>query len=362
MAQTQIRGSSQIIDATITAAKFVASLNLPTSQLQDGAKFIQRDGSVAFTAAQSMGGFTLSNVADAVAAQDAVNLRTAQALVNGIAVKPSCKVVAVANLALTGAQTIDAVACVAGDRVLLTAQTVPSQNGIWVVAAGVWSRPNDYAAASAQKEGILIIVAEGTTYHDTKWLAITDGAITVDTTSTTWTQDMSGTVYAAGNGISLTGNTFAVKTGNGIAFDGSNNITVTANGTSLNVSASGVKVSDGTPGQVMLANAANAATFISLSGDVSITGAGVATVNSTAGSGFLKYAGIVGNETPGGLVNGANTAYTLASIPQSNSLELFLNGMLLEPGAGNDFTIVGTAITMLFAPLTGDKLRAYYTK
>ena len=362
MAQTQIRGSSQIIDATVTAAKFVSGLNLATSQLADAANFILRGGSTAFTATQSMGNNLLTNVADAVSSQDAVNLRTAQALINGIAVKPAVKVVAVVNITLTAVQTIDGVSLVAADRVLLTAQTTASQNGVWIVAAGSWTRPLDYAAASSQKEGILIIVAEGTTYHDTKWLAITDGVITVDTTTTTWNQDLSGIIYSNGNGISLTGSTFAVKTGNGIAFDGSNNVTVTPNGASLNVAAGGVKISDGISGQLMLAGTGGLAAFTSLSGDITITGAGVSTVNTTAGTGFLKYAAIVSNETPGGLVNSSNTAYTLANSPQVSSLELFLNGMLLEPGAGNDYTIAGTAITMLFAPVTADKVRAYYTK
>jgi hypothetical protein len=34
--------------------------------------------------------------------------------------------------------------------------------------------------------------------------------------------------------------------------------------------------------------------------------------------------------------------------------------MLMEPGTGNDYTISGKTITMLFAPQSGDKLRAYY--
>lgn len=362
MAQTQIRGSTQIIDGTITLSKLVSNLALPTSQLADGVKLIMRDGSVTFTAAQSFGGFNITNVADPVNPQDGVNLRTAQALINGIAIKGSVHVVSIANVVLTGLQTIDGITLVAGDRVLLQAQTTASQNGIWVAASGSWTRPLDYAAASTQKEGILVIVAEGTTYHDTKWLAITDGVITVDTSSTTWNQDLSGIIYTNGNGINLVGSTFSVKTGNGVSFDGSNNVTLTLNGSSLNNSSSGIKIADGVAGQLMLANASNAATFTTMSGDVTVTNAGVTTVSSTAGTGFLKYAAIVANETPSGLVNSTNTAYTLANTPQSGSLQLFQNGQLLEPGAGNDYTISGITVTALYAPTTGDKIRAYYTK
>ena len=96
--------------------------------------------------------------------------------------------------------------------------------------------------------------------------------------------------------------------------------------------------------------------------DVTVTNAGVTTVSSTAGSGFLKYAAIVANETPTGSVNSSNTSFTLANTPQSSSLQLYQNGVIMEPGAGNDYTISGLTITALYAPTTGDKLRAYYTK
>lgn len=362
MAQSLIRGSTQILIGSITADRLVNNLNLATSQLADAANFILRTGVTAFTADQSMGGFKITNMSDAVGVTDAVNLRTAQALINGIAIKYSCRVASVANVPLTGLQTIDSVSLVAGDRVLLTAQSTAAQNGPWVVASSAWTRPSDYTAASAQKEGIMIIVAEGTIYHDTKWLAITDGVITVDTTPTSWQQDLSGVVYTNGNGLSLTGSTFAVKNGNGISFDGSNNIQVNPNGASLNVSASGVKISDGTAGQVMVAGAGGLAAFTSFSGDVTISGTGVATVTSTSGTGFVKYGAIVSNETPTGAVNSANTAFTLTFTPAVGSLQLYLNGQLLEPGIGNDYTISAAAITMLFVPTTGDKLRAYYTK
>lgn len=361
MSRSLIRGTSQILAQSIDNTLFVSNLALPTAQLAEGTLFVKSNGSVAFTADQSMGGFKLTNVADAVANTDAVNLRTAQALVNGVAIKPAVKTVAVANQSLTGLPTIDGITMVANERILLTAQTTASQNGIWLVQSGAWTRPTDFAAASTQKEGIMVLVAAGTIYHDTKWLCITDGVITVDTTPLVWNQDLSGISYTNGSGLSLTGSTFAVKLGTGLTFDGSQNVTLSLSGTSLN-NAAGLKIADGTAGQVMLAGAAGAAAFTTISGDVTVSSSGVTTVNHTAGSGFLKYTDNVHNETPTGLINTSNTAFTLANTPTNASLQLFLNGQLLEPGAGNDYTITGTAITMLFAPTTGDKLRAYYTK
>lgn len=365
MAQSLIRGSTQIMPGTIPASALVSSLNLPTSQLQDGASFIRSTGTVAMAASLSMGGFTITNLGTPVNGTDSATKSYVDALANGLSFKNAVRALGAANITLTGTQTIDGVALSVNDRVLLTAQTTGSQNGLWTVQSGAWTRPADWAAASTQKEGAYVLVdPDGTTYKNSKWYCSNTGTITVDTTSTAWAQDTSGTSYANGQGLSLTGTTFAVKIGNGMTFDGSNNVTLSpATGGLLTVAAGGVGITNSsTAAQLIVSNASNQAAWVSASGDVTVSNAGVFTVNNTAGSGFLKYGNMVNNETPGGTINGANTAFTLANTPQSSSLELFLNGQLLEPGAGNDYTISGTAITMLFAPLSGDKLRAYYWK
>lgn len=365
MAQTLIRGGSQIMAGTIPASAFASSLNLPTSQLQDGASFIRSTGTVAMAASLNMGSFTITNLGTPVNGTDAASKSYVDALANGLSFKNAVRALAASNITLTGTQTIDGVALVVNDRVLLTGQTTGSQNGLWTVQTGAWTRPSDWAAASVQKEGAYVLVEpEGTTYKNSKWFCTTPTNITVDTTSNAWQQDTSGTSYSNGQGISLTGTTFAVKTGNGLGFDGSNNVTITAaTGGLLTVAAGGVGITNSSSAaQLIVSNASNQAAWVSASGDVTVSNAGVFTVNNTAGTGFLKYGNMVNNETPGGTVNGSNTAFTLANTPQVSSLELFLNGMLLEPGAGNDYTVSGTAVTMLFAPLSGDKLRAYYWK
>lgn len=82
---------------------------------------------------------------------------------------------------------------------------------------------------------------------------------------------------------------------------------------------------------------------------------------SSVGS-ALGASNIVTRETPSGSVNGSNTAFTLANTPTSGTEEVYLNGILQEPGAGNDYTISGGTITYLTAPLTGDKIRVSYLK
>lgn len=355
MAQTLIRGSTQILDASITAAKLAGGIAL--SQITGGTGLIKADGTVAYAADQSFGNFKITNLADPVAAQDAVNLRTAQSLINGVAIRRA-RVVATTNQTLTGLPTIDGVTLTSGQVVLLTAQTTASQNGPYAVAAGSWARPSDWAAASSQKS-TLWFVEEGTTSHDTKWIAITD-AITVDTTSVTITQDSSGTSYTNGNGLSLTGNVFAVKllsTG-GISFDGSQNLQIALDGTNLSTSASGLKIANGTAGQVMVAGAAGVAAFTTISGDATLASTGVLTLSGTV----LKTTSDVTNEVPAGTINGVNATFTLANTPIAGKEKIYLNGNRLFPGAGNDYTISAATITMLNIPSTGDRLTADYLK
>lgn len=66
-------------------------------------------------------------------------------------------------------------------------------------------------------------------------------------------------------------------------------------------------------------------------------------------------------EVPTGTINGVNTSFTLAAAPSpSASLQLYLNGQQLIAGAGADYTLSSTTITMASAPKTGDLLIAFY--
>lgn len=69
----------------------------------------------------------------------------------------------------------------------------------------------------------------------------------------------------------------------------------------------------------------------------------------------------VESETPAGLINGVNTAYTLAFTPvYSSTVSVFLNGLLQTQGV--DYTISGANITMTVAPALAQILKANYIK
>ena len=74
----------------------------------------------------------------------------------------------------------------------------------------------------------------------------------------------------------------------------------------------------------------------------------------------LTYDKLVVRETPVGAVDGVNAVFTLANTPYAATETVFLNGMMLEPGETNDYTLVGKDITFVVAPLTGDRIKVSY--
>ena len=65
-------------------------------------------------------------------------------------------------------------------------------------------------------------------------------------------------------------------------------------------------------------------------------------------------------ESPTGVIDGSNTVFVLAAEPNMNKESVFLNGLLQEPGIGNDYTISGDTITFAVAPVAGDRIRVSY--
>jgi len=68
-------------------------------------------------------------------------------------------------------------------------------------------------------------------------------------------------------------------------------------------------------------------------------------------------------EIPSGTINGSNVTFTLAFTPTTSpSVILYLDGITLIQGGGQDYTISGATITMATAPATGQKLYASYSR
>lgn len=72
------------------------------------------------------------------------------------ATKAPCVASTTANITLSGEQTIDTVAVVAGNRVLVRNQTDASENGIYDVTVGAWTRSTDWNNADDVISGQLV--------------------------------------------------------------------------------------------------------------------------------------------------------------------------------------------------------------
>src|SRR3546814_20199510 len=74
-------------------------------------------------------------------------------LTTSVALKAPVRVATTANITRSGEQTIDGVAVVDGDRVLVKDQTSGVENGIYVVRATAWERARDFDGARDTGQG-----------------------------------------------------------------------------------------------------------------------------------------------------------------------------------------------------------------
>jgi hypothetical protein len=267
-----------ILDGSIDDSKIAAGAGIVSTKLADGANFIKKDGTIPMTGALNMGSQLITNVSTPSSTTDAANKAYVDNLYNNFPNlfknKDEAKAMMTTNVTISNPATavFDGVTLTANDRLVLTGQTAPAENGIYVFngSSSALTRSAD-ADSFAEIAGALIGVAAGGTTNGSKVLFFTN-------TST-------GTL-------------------------GSTAVTTTV-------------------------------------------------INSTPG---LLASNFVDDETPSGTPNGVLVTFTLANTPIAGSVKLYIEGIRLTVGAGNDYTISGANITMLTAPLTGEKLRADYRK
>lgn len=296
MATTQIR-NEQVQDDTLTNAKVSASAAIATSKLADGALFIKSNGTVAFAADQSMGGFKITNLGTPSTSTDAATKGYVDTAVVGL-------------LDYQGGLDCSAnpnyPAASKGDTY---AVTVAGKVG---GASGTSVDVGDFIVANADNAG-------GTQAGvGSSWNIIEHNLV--------------GALLAANN-LSDVASAATSRTNLGATTVGANIFTV----------------SNPSAVRFIQINADNSVTLLSASGLASAIGALSGTM--------------VVRETPSGTVNGSNPTFTLAHTPVAGSESLFVNGILQDSGAGNDYTISSATITFLTGaiPQSGDKVRASYT-
>lgn len=480
MAVTKIRGTQIMVDT------------IPNEQLEAGLSYIRTNVAEKMTVDFDINSNRIKNVPDAPAAgSDAVNKNYVDAVASGLEIKKAVRAASLANISAIGIANkiasivADDVTLVAGDRVLLMAQTNKVENGIYDVKTDGTdlylqrSADADGTPASEVVSGMFCFVTEGTAYDNMGMVLATNNPISVGTTELVFTPFSGAGQIDAGAGLTKEGNRLDVGAGNGIAvtsdaiaanidtksaltfgisgeslgkiqvvvdtlsalkinetlglqvavnaeannalkidavsndlqvlvdpakalkIDGNNGIQLlldsatvglhnaakidATNGLSVPVDYAKALVIDAVNGLQLVVdpivnNAAKISETLGLEVLVDVTsnnnalilnGSKELQVPVKANSGIyidgvnglaLNMGDFVSShysrmETPVGLVDGANTAFTPASTMVAGSETVFLNGIALDSG---DYSVAANVITLAPAPIAGDKIRVSY--
>lgn len=377
MARTQINGV-QIEDLDVRNAQIATDAGIVYSKLEKIP--LAQDGTGAMTGDLNVDGNRVTNVPNTPSdGQDAVNKNYVDSVAQGLDVKESVRATTTANITLSGAQTIDGVSLVAGDRVLVKNQTNAEDNGIYVVATSAWARADDADSDADVTSGMFTFVEEGTANADTGWVLTTDNPITVGTTELAFAQFTGAGQIVAGAGLTKSGNTLAVGDGDGITV-GADSVSVNVDDTTIEISADNLQVKDGGIDENKIASSALGDGLTGGSGTtISIElatnsglqfNSGALEVKLKAGGGISKDGdGLylsgssetrVVRETPTGTQDNSNKDFDLANTPATGSEMVFLNGILQNVGASNDYTISGLTITFNDAPKSKDVILVTY--
>jgi hypothetical protein len=199
MPETTIAGR-QIRDGAITNSKVAAGAAIESSKLADGANFVKKDGTVAFTGNQSMGNNKLTTLGTPTDSGDA----TTKGYVDGlIAALPSAykyrnvhaATTADINLSNPGTSTFDGHTLTSGQRLLVWQESNSADNGIYVFngSSSALTRATD-SDAWDELTGTLVYVDQGTTYGDKRFYCTSNTGGTLGSTAVTYTQDTAGTL------------------------------------------------------------------------------------------------------------------------------------------------------------------------
>jgi hypothetical protein len=254
----------------------------------------------------------ITGLADPTDAQDAATKAYVDARSAGLDPKASVRAATTANITLSNTQTVDGVALAVGNRVLVKDQTTASQNGIYIVASGAWTRSSDMDEPAEMSSGVFFFVEEGTANADAGFVITTDGGtIVVGTDAVNFTQFSGAGQIVAGDGLSKSGNTLAVN----VAVSGGIELSADALQLKSTVAGSGLTYTSG------VVDVGGTTDRISVSADA---------VDISA-----NYVGQTSITTLGTITSGTWTATTIATTRGGTGLTTYTAGDLLYSDASN---------------------------
>jgi hypothetical protein len=275
---------------------------------------------------------------------DITNKAYVDAVAQGLDIKDSVVASTTGNITLSGTQTVDGIALVAGDRCLVKNQTAAADNGIYVVAASAWARSDDMSTW-AQVPGAFTFIETGSTLADTGWVCTSNAGGTLGVTAITFTQFSGGTSYTAGTGLTLVGSVFSLTNPVAINLGGTaGTSTPVAGAVPYGTGTAYAFTAAGTTGQVLTSATAGAPTWTTPFAGIAVTDD--TTTNAT------RYPLFTSATT--GTITGNNTSSTKLSFNPSTgiltatSFAGALNGTVgsTTPAAGAFTTLSATgAIT-----------------
>jgi hypothetical protein len=273
------------------------------------------------------------------AATDIANKSYVDTIAQGLDTKASVVAGTTVNITLSGPQTIDGISIVAADRVLVKNQTASADNGLYLCAAGAWTRTTDMNTW-AQVPGAYVFIETGTTLADTGWVCTSNAGGTIGVTAITWAQ-----FSGAGSGVSsitfgTTGLTPATTTTGAVTVAGT--LAVANGGTNITSYAVGDLIYASTTG--ILSKLADVATGNALiSGGVGVAPSYGKIALTTHVSGTLPVANGGTGLTAG--TSGGILAYTATGTLASSAL-LAANALMIGGGAGvaPSTTTTGTGV------------------
>jgi hypothetical protein len=197
-----------------------------------------------------------------------------------------------------GALSVDGVAAVVGNRILVKNEVAQANNGVYTVTQVgdgstpyILTRATDFDSAGTGVDqidaGDFFLVTAGSTQSNTSWVQQTPLPITVGTTALVFTQFAAPVLYTAGTGLTLAGTVFSItNTGVSASTYGSASsvpvLAINAQGqvTSASSSSIAIAASQITSGTVSVAQGGTGATTLTANGV--LLGNGTSAISATA--------------------------------------------------------------------------------